>query len=61
MCFKYLLELNLDSTSIYITWPSKPPQLAGNEANKESFKQNCNLMKQTTTKNQPDYIFPERI
>lgn len=37
----YLLELNLDSTSIYITWPSKPPYLVGNEANNEIFKQNC--------------------
>lgn len=43
ICFNYLLELNLDSTSIYITRPSKPPQFDGNEASNESFKQNCNI------------------
>jgi hypothetical protein len=42
-CFNYLFELNFDSTSIYITRPSKPPQFAGNEASNESFKQNCNI------------------
>lgn len=43
VCFNYLFELNLDSTSIYITRPSKPPQFTGKEASNESFKQNCNI------------------
>lgn len=36
----YLLEVNLDSTSIYITRPPKPPWEVGNAASKASFKQN---------------------
>lgn len=36
----YLLELNMDFTSMYITRTYNPPQAAGNEADRASFIQN---------------------